>query len=112
MSARRPLPGQTQRSTRKRGRPGISSLPAPVHRFDVSKTPNFEGAQDVEDARRAGMLRRQAKRDPANGKALRKLADRIDPEMTRHPETMASSRYTRKQRIRIISALWQVIYEA
>ena len=112
MSVRRPPPGQAQQSTRKRGRPGIGSLPAPHPRFDVSLTPNFEGAQDAEDAQRARMLRRQAKRDPANGKALRKLADRIDPETTRHPETMASSRCMREQRIRVISALWQVLYDA
>ncbi len=87
-------------------------MPPPNPRFDVSQTPDFEGPQLKEDRIRARMLRKEAKRDPANSQALLALAARIDPEGARNPETLASSRYMRGQRVRIITALWQLIYEA
>jgi hypothetical protein len=58
------------------------------------------------------MLRRLACTDNEHAETLRNLADRIDPHVTKHPETPASSRYMRRQRIRVISAVWKLVYEA
>ncbi len=98
----------------KRGRPGLTQLPLPCPRFNLTNTPNFETeeAAAAEDSKRAAMLRRRAVKVPrANAIKMRQLADRIDPHDEPHPDSPASSRYMRQERIRIIGAIWEVIYD-
>ena len=98
----------------KVGRPGITDLPLPSRRFNLTLTPGFETVEAVteEDSRRARMLRRWAK---AAGRkeagALLALADAVDPDVTRYPTTSASARYMRAARIRIIGNLWELFDE-
>lgn len=97
----------------KIGRPGITSLPKPNPRFNPARTPGFETqeAAAVEDRLRAARLRRiAAKLSGARARELDELAGAIDPEVTANPTTVASSRYMRLQRTRIIGALWEVVY--
>ncbi|WP_143090084.1 hypothetical protein [Sphingomonas rubra] len=94
------------------GRPGISSLPPPLPRFDLTNTPGFETAEAVadEDRYRASVLRNRASTaKPRRAQALCELADAIDPAVTHNPRTAASSRYMRDQRIRVIGAIWELI---
>ena len=97
---------------RRPGRPGISSLPPAPMRFNVARTPGFEGDQAKEDARRARMLRWRARTNAESGEALRDLANRIDPNVNKYPNTPASSRYMRRQRIRVLSAVWRLMYDS
>ena len=97
----------------KIGRPGITSLPKPSPRFNPARTPGFEEQEAVadEDRLRAARLRRvAAKLSGAGARKLDELADAIDPEVTPNPTTVASSRYMRLQRTRIIGALWELVY--
>ena len=94
----------------KIGRPGITQLPMPEPRFDLTKTPGFETEESVaeEDRYRAGRLRRwAAKAKPRQARALLELADAVDPSVTAYPTTPASSRY-----MRVIGAVWRVVYRA
>lgn len=64
-----------------------------------------------EDAKRARKLRKQAKR--RKGKRQRRLlalADQLDPSVTPDtPATLASARFMRDLRIRIIGHIWQAV---
>lgn len=96
---------------RLRGRPAIDSLPLPSRRFDLNAVNSFETelAASIEDSERARRLRSQAGRNQVDSRHLRNLADRIDPENTSEPDTVASSRYMRAQRRRIFGALWELL---
>jgi len=97
----------------KIGRPGITSLPNPNPRFNPTRSPGFETREAVarEDRLRAARLRWGAtKLSGARARELNEVADAIDPDVTVSPTTVASSRYMRLQRIRIIGALWELVY--
>lgn len=97
----------------KIGRPGITSLPKPKYRFDLTRTPSFETREAVtkQDRFRAVRLRSLAGRAlGARADELHALADAIDPDVALNPTTPASSRYMRLQRINIIGALWELLY--
>lgn len=97
----------------KIGRPGITTLPKPNPRFNPAHAPGFETQKAVagEDRLRAARLRRvAAKLSGARARKLDELADAIDPDVTVNATTPASSRYMRLQRIRIIGALWELVY--
>ncbi len=97
----------------KIGRPGITSLPNPSPRFNPARTPGFETQEAVagEDRLRAASLRRvAAKLSGTPSRKLNVLADAIDPDVTANPTSVASSRYMRLQRTRIIGALWELVY--
>ena len=94
------------------GRPGILSLGRPHPRYDLTQTPGFETEAFVTemDRRHARKLRRHAAVVGGKAaKALLRLADRIDPDVTDYPDTPVSQRYMREQRIRILGALWRLI---
>jgi hypothetical protein len=97
----------------KAGRPGITSLPSPNSRFNPTRSPGFETREAVarEDRLRAARLRWGATKLPrARARELNEVADAIDPDVTINPTTPASSRYMRLQRIRLIGALWELVY--
>ena len=96
-----------------RGRPGLDSLPLPPTRHDPATKADFETRQqcEAEDRKRTRQLRRAAMQNPTDRPQLLGLADRIDPDVTDYPETMASSRCMRDQRRRIIGALLLLLDE-
>lgn len=99
----------------KVGRPGITQLPMPHSRFDLARTPGFETEEAVteEDRYRAGQLKKRAARlPPPQARALEGVANAIDPSVTRCPTTPASSRYMRRERIRVLGAVWAIVYES
>lgn len=96
--------------------PGLSitDLPLPEQRYRVDlHSPGFETRKKAaaEDALRATQLRKQAK--GGKGKRARRaraLANRLDPKLHPDtPQTPASARYMREQRIRIIGAIWKQV---
>lgn len=96
----------------KVGRTGLLSLGLPPARYDLTGTPGFETEAFVTgyDRKHAQLLRRRAR--VVGGTAaikLSRLADCIDPDVTAFPDTAASQRYMREQRIRILGALWSLI---
>lgn len=96
----------------KVGRPGITDLPYPASRFDLTLTPDFEtaAAAEEEDRLRAAKLRRRAMllmRKEA--RALSAVADAIDPAETPYSTSPASARFMREARLRIIGQLWRLI---
>ncbi|WP_430386734.1 hypothetical protein [Blastomonas fulva] len=91
----------------------ISQLPLPCEDFSIEiHSTCFEAFLEAsaEDAFRAKRLRKLARcRKPKHAAQLRALADILDPELTQQtPQTLASSRYMRDLRIRVIGAVWQL----
>ena len=88
-------------------RRNITQIGRPLRKYRVDLDPNakFEKAADsgVEDRVRAKLLR-SAKLPPELQAAANDLADRLDGRSV--PETLASSRFMRSQRIDLIGALW------
>ncbi len=93
-------------------RRNITQIGRPPRKYRVDLDPNakFEKAADSakEDRRRAKLLR-SAKLPPKLKAAANDLADRLDGRSV--PETPASSRYMREQRIDVVGALWQLCDE-
>jgi hypothetical protein len=95
---------------------GVSwdGLPRPVksRRLDLL-VPDFETEEFCrnEDALRAKLLRQASKLHGGQwGKRARKLADRIDPALNpKRPKTLASSRYWRRLRKRIVGDLLKLV---
>lgn len=97
----------------------IDQLPSPPRRLRVDRT-NWEGCdkfETIEDTRteslrRATFLRRAArggKLTPSDARRAVKLASKLEGE--RFPKSMASPRYMRLQRIRIVGGLWKLVSE-
>jgi hypothetical protein len=98
---------------------GLSNedLPPLRKRFRIDRhSRKFETTKKAieEDAKRAARLRRNAKtRPPKRARKMRRLADLLDPKL--HPETphtLASARYMRKLRIRVIGHVWRRLVES
>ena len=94
----------------------ITDLSRPPKRFGVDvHSPGFETWKKVadEDAKRAKWLRKWAKaRKGKRAARALALADRLDPAIhPQTPQTPASARYMREQRIRIIGAVWKLVDE-
>jgi hypothetical protein len=89
---------------------GILDLRAPPLRFNPSGTSGFETGDQAaaEDKFRARTLRVRALADPSRADELSDLADRIDPSVTDLPDTLASSRHSRSNRVKLAGSLWQV----
>ena len=92
----------------------IMDLLPPKRRYRVDlHSPGFETRTmaAAEDAVRAKQLRKWAKgRKGKRARRVRALADLLDPKL--HPytlQTLASARYMREQRIRIIGAVWKLV---
>lgn len=95
----------------------IDQLPMPRARFRLDRQwSKFETAFDAreEDRVRAERLRRSARKfGPNRRQRAKRLAARLDPTLhPKTPKTLASSRYLRKQRIRVFGALWQLVDHA
>ena len=92
----------------------IDELPWPTDEFRIDlHSKNFESENEVEleDAKRAKRLRKTALGEQAKRAAeLLDLANLLDPLLTpQKPITLASSRYLRELRIRVIGALWRLV---
>jgi len=96
-------------------RRNISHLPPPAERYRVDiLSHSFETdlAAAREDSLRAKKLRKRADQCKKGKRraSLLVLADLLDPAVTPDtPETLASARYLREQRIKIIGALWKAV---
>jgi len=94
----------------------ITNLPWPSDEWRVDlHSPDFETAEFAieEDAKRARKLRKRASKLTGKRRArLLALADKLDPVVTPEiPNTPASARYVRQQRIRIIGWVWKAVAE-
>jgi hypothetical protein len=94
----------------------IDQLPVPAPEYRLSlHFPGFETylKAAAEDGKRARKLRKlAAKRGPKRAARLRRLADQLDLEVTPDtPKTLASSRYMRDLRERLIGAAWKLVDE-
>lgn len=95
---------------------GIGDLgwPNDEYRPDLH-VPGFETEADAadEDRTRGRILRADSGNHGGGwGEKARALADKLDPDLNPEiPETPASARYMRDQRIRIIGALWKLLVE-
>ena len=94
----------------------MADLPFPedCYRVDLH-SPNFETSEAAafQDAFKAKGLRRRAKKcRRKRAVRLNALAELLDPEVTPEtPQTLASSRYMRDLRIRVIGAVWKLVAE-
>jgi len=90
----------------------IHQLPLPCSSFRIDIRSEFESylAAAKEDALRAKKLRKLAlSRKPKHAAKLNALADMLGPELTQQtPQTLASSRFMRDLRIRVIGAVWKL----
>lgn len=88
--------------------------PEDSYRVDLH-SPTFETEADAEaeDALRAKRLRKRAQKSHRKRAVrLAALADLLDPTLTPEiPQTLASSRYVRMLRIRVIGAVWKLAEE-
>ncbi len=94
----------------------ILDLPFPPDQWRVDQhSAGFESPEKAarEDADRSGMLRKRATKLTGKRRARTlALADLLDPKVTPEiPNTPASARYIRHQRIRIISWVWKAVAE-
>ena len=94
----------------------VTDLPFPPEQWRVDiHSAGFESPEYAarEDAKRATMLRKQAKSPTGKRRSrLLALADLLDPAVTPEiPNTPASARYIREQRIHIISWVWKAVAE-
>ena len=94
----------------------IADLTWPEDHYRVDlHSPRFETreAAALQDALKAKRLRKLAKnRSGKRAVRLNALADLLDPEVTPDtPTTLASSRYVRELRIRVIGAVWRLVTE-
>ena len=95
-------------------RPNIARLITPLPRYRLScAADNFETLADVrrEDLKRARLLRRDAAlTQSAWGERAKALADLLDPQLSpKAPRTIASARYKRRHRRRIVGHLGRLI---
>ncbi len=108
----------------------IKGLPWPNDRYRPDlHSRDFESAEQAtaEDAYRAKSLRklvckcrsravsagkRRAARSLRRAKRLEALADRLDPALSPHsPQSLASSRFMRDLRVRVIGSVWKLVDE-
>ena len=94
----------------------ITDLPWPADQYRIDiHSKNFDPTPDAphEDAKRAKRMRKTARdKAPKRAAELLELADTLDPRVTpQTPDTLASSRYFRDFRIRVIGAVWQLVDE-
>jgi len=94
----------------------IDQLPMPSDKFRIDiHSPRFETylAATNEDAKRAKKIRQRAKSlKPKRAAKMLELADNLDPAVTpQTPITLASNRYMRDLRNRVIGAVWHLVDE-
>lgn len=92
---------------------GVSKLPRRKGRFSPIGRAGFESKVKAhkEDQGNAKRLRGQACRIPDNPAPLETLAEKIDPAVTNSPNTPASARFMRDQRLRVVPAVWRLYAE-
>lgn len=92
---------------------GISQLRAPNPRFDIARVPEakFETRADArrEDRIRARLLLKHVPKGSKSRRTARKLARRLLSH--KRPRTIASSRYMRQWRRRLVGSLWPLVHQ-